>query len=132
MPRNVHTSSILNEVLNSHLAVVPNFNEDEIVLALNEDNTGLQHYAMGFWKPLPKERPFQKRFYLIQSSAQTESPLVKKQPEIFENLIGKVAQKSDFINVSIFPFKIFTSNHGFWAYLKKKLSLFDRKPFGPP
>ena len=115
MPRNVHTSSILNEVLNSHLAVVPNFNEDEIVLALNEDNTGLQHYAMGFWKPLPKERPFQKRFYLIQSSAQTESPLVKKQPEIFENLIGKVAQKSDFINVSIFPFKIFTntSNQGF-------------------
>merc|ERR1712223_138744 len=68
--------------------LVPNFNEDEIVLALNEDNTGLQHYAMGFWKPLPKERPFQKRFYLIQSSAQTESPLVKKQPEIFENLIG--------------------------------------------
>ena len=102
MPRNVlHISSILNEVLNSHLAVVPNFNEDEIVLALNEDNTGLQHYAMGFWKPLPKERPFQKRFYLIQSSAQTESPLVKKQPEIFENLIGKIAQKSDFINVSI-------------------------------
>ena len=100
-------TSILNEVLNSHLAVVPNFNEDEIVLALNEDNTGLQHYAMGFWKPLPKERPFQKRFYLIQSSAQTESPLVKKQPEIFENLIGKVAQKSDFINVSIFAFKIF-------------------------
>merc|ERR1712223_2218922 len=46
--------------------LVPNFNEDEIVLALNEDNTGLQHYAMGFWKPLPKERPFQKRFYLIQ------------------------------------------------------------------
>ena len=105
-------TSILNEVLNSHLAVVPNFNEDEIVLALNEDNTGLQHYAMGFWKPLPKERPFQKRFYLIQSSAQTESPLVKKQPEIFENLIGKIAQKSDFINVSIStylsPLKIFS------------------------
>ena len=112
--RTLHTS-ILNEVLNSHLAVVPNFNEDEIVLALNEDNTGLQHYAMGFWKPLPKERPFQKRFYLIQSSAQTESPLVKKQPEIFENLIGKIAQKSDFINVSIStylsPLKIFSKKY---------------------
>ena len=106
-------TSILNEVLNSHLAVVPNFNEDEIVLALNEDNTGLQHYAMGFWKPLPKERPFQKRFYLIQSSPQTESPLVKKQPEIFENLIGKIAQKSDFINVSTYlsPLKIFSKKY---------------------
>ena len=106
-------TSILNEVLNSHLAVVPNFNEDEIVLALNEDNTGLQHYAMGFWKPLPKERPFQKRFYLIQSSAQTESPLVKKQPEIFENLIGKIAQKSDFINVSTYlsALKIFSKKY---------------------
>ena len=104
---------ILNEVLNSHLAVVPNFNEDEIVLALNEDNTSLQHYAMGFWKPLPKERPFQKRFYLIQSSAQTESPLVKKQPEIFENLIGKVAQKSDFINVSTISFQNIYQLQGF-------------------
>ena len=110
--RTLHTS-ILNEVLNSHLAVVPNFNEDEIVLALAEDNTSLQHYAMGFWKPLPKERPFQKRFYLIQSSAQTESPLVKKQPEIFENLIGKIAQKSDFINVSTYlsPLKIFSKKY---------------------
>ena len=125
LPRYVHTS-ILNEVLNSHLAVVPNFNEDEIVLALNEDNTGLQHYAMGFWKPLPKERPFQKRFYLIQSSAQTESPLVKKQPEIFENLIGKIAQKSDFINVSTYlsPLKIFSKKCIYQCIFFKKFQNF--------
>ena len=59
-------------------------------------------WLFSFWKPLPSDQPYQQRFYLIQSSAKFESPLIKRLPEVFQNILGKGAQRTDFINVSQF------------------------------
>ena len=62
----------------------------------------IYEWLISFWKPLPSDRPYQQRFYLIQSSAKFESPLIKRLPEVFQNILGKGAQRTDFINVSQF------------------------------
>ena len=75
------------------------FTEDEVVLALAEDNTALQTYAIGFWKPLPLQKPYQERFYHIQYGQGGISPLFDRLSQIMEKLVDKVIQKGDFVKV---------------------------------
>ena len=81
---------------------VPNvdFTEDEVVLALAEDTTALQTYAIGFWKPLPLQKPYQERFYHIQSGPGGESPLLERLAPTMNNLVNKIIQKADFLQVN--------------------------------
>ena len=73
--------------------------EDEVVLALSEDSTALQTYAIGFWKPLPLQKPYQERFYHIQSGAGGDSPLLQRLAPTMNRLVDKIVQKADFLQV---------------------------------
>ena len=75
------------------------FTEDEVVLALSEDSTALQTYAIGFWKPLPLQKPYQERFYHIQSGAGGDSPLLQRLAPTMNRLVDKIVQKADFLQV---------------------------------
>ena len=77
------------------------FTEDEVVLALSEDSTALQTYAIGFWKPLPLQKPYQERFYHIQSGAGGDSPLLQRLAPTMNRLVDKIVQKADFLQVYI-------------------------------
>lgn len=70
------------------------FNEDEVVLALSEDTTALQNYAIGFWKPLPAKKDYEEMFFHVQ----VNSALIGKLP-IMNDLVGKLAQQADFLDV---------------------------------
>ena len=75
------------------------FTEDEVVLALSEDTTALQTYAIGFWKPLPLQKPYQERFYHIQSGPGGNSPLLERSAPTMKKLVNKIVQKADFLQV---------------------------------
>ncbi len=69
---------------------------------LAENNLALQTYAIGFWKPLPaksKDASTSGNFYHIQSGKDLVSPLLKKDSSPIKSLIGKMVQKSDFMQL---------------------------------
>ena len=92
------------------------FPEDEVVLALSEDTTALQTYAIGFWKPLPLQKPYQEKFYHIQSGPGGESPLLERLAPTMKNLVNKIIQKADFLQV-----------HSVWKSQKKSHSTLRAK-----
>ena len=60
----------------------------------------LQEYARSFWKPLTSgPSNYAPTFYHLQFGAELKSPLLDKQNSPIENLIGKMVQKNDFMNV---------------------------------
>ena len=74
---------------------------DAVTLALSENNLALQTYAIGFWKPLPPQtKSYEPLFFHIQSGSRYQSPLLDKNLTSLQNIIGKFAQKSDFMKVS--------------------------------
>ena len=77
------------------------FYEDQVVLALAEDNSALQSYAISFWKPLPpfKNRPYQERYYHIQFGEGGTSPLIDRLSPTMDRLMNRIVQKSDFLKV---------------------------------
>ena len=77
------------------------FIEDQVVLALAEDNAALQSYAIGFWKPLPSKQPYQEKYYHIQSGEGGTSPLIDRIPQIMDKLMDRIVQKSDFLKVFV-------------------------------
>ena len=67
----------------------------------------LSAYTSLFWKPRysstsTKHSPFKTRYFHIQAAPGGKfSPLIKKNPNLFQNIIHKVVQPADFYKVRV-------------------------------